>query len=206
MRKHFDWLPDFIWPHLTGEAERPPSEDEFLRDNIDPATLRAAEIELKDRDAGVHERARNVETKLISLLALTSILAVGTSGSLTVASAANLDNLPYFPLVVGLPIVFYISIQLILSLWATVEGLMRRNYKGLSENEIDPRPGESENDYRMRLYTLRREHTWWNEGTVNTKVSEMAVAHAALKNALAATAVLVVVSVVIALIRLGLAR
>ena len=195
---------DLVWPHLTGEPEPPPQPDTFDSKSIDQAVLAHAEMELREREAQVTERARNVDTKLAAMLTLTSVLSAVSIAGLTVAWAADLDGLSKTPMYVGLLCLFYIAIQLIRSLWTTVGGLMRRDYKQLNSEQIDPKQGENEMSYRSRLFEARREFVAWNDWSVNTKVSEMAVAHTALRNALTATAVLVIASVATTLARLAL--
>ena len=75
---------------------------------------------------------------------------------------------------------------------------MRRAYKQLSPDDIVPQSGEANAAYRIRLLNLQVNHLNWNEWVVNEKVSCMAVAHAALKNALTAIFILVLLTLGIA--------
>ena len=57
-----------------------------------------------------------------------------------------------------------------------------------------PKDIEISETYRIRLLNLQVDHMLYNESVVNDKVGQMAVAHAALKNALTATFALVVLA------------
>ena len=100
-------------------------------------------------------------------------------------------------------LVFYVAMQILRSLWATVAGLMRKPYKQLSPAGIVPQDGEAREAYRIRLLNLQANILCWNDWVVDQKVSDMAVAHTALRNALTAIFLLAVLALVMAVVNLA---
>lgn len=198
IQAYYDRIPDWIWPHLTGDQEPCPKEQEYFSvkdgDFLDDAnrvlSLRQSQVEIRDR---------TVESKLMSLLILTSALSVAVTASLAATTTLDMvkDNIKVFAWI-AVVLVFYVVVQLLRSLWCTVAGLMRRSYKQMSPQDLIPRDDETRVIYCLRLLNLQLNYICSNEWVVNQKVSEMAVAHVALRNALIATFVLIVLALVIA--------
>ena len=150
------------------------------------------------------ERVRTVESKLMALLALASVLSVAVTASLAAATTlGEVDEDAKVFAWVAVALVFYVAVQLLCSLRATVAGLMRRSYKQLSPEDMVPERSETSEMYRIRLLNLQVNHMRYNEWVVNDKVGQMAVAHAALKNALTATFALIVLALAIASVQLA---
>ncbi len=198
IRKLYDRIPDWAWPHLTGDAEpAPEDQDIFSVEHVD--SLDEITSILSSRLVQMEERSRVVESKLLALLTLTSVLSTAVAASLAAATTLGSVKedarlLAWFAVF----IVLYVAFQILRSLWATVDGLVRRGYKQLSPDVIVPQSGESNTSYRIRLLNLQVNHLNWNEWVVNEKVSCMAVAHVALKNALTAIFILVLLTLGIA--------
>lgn len=202
MTKWYDKIPDWVWPHLTGKPE--PYKDEQLSIATDDANL-LSEVEhvLDMRNSQVDERLRNIETKLVALLTLTSVLSAALTASFTAISIMGTPK-DYLrvPIWIVVIIVFYITISLLRSLWTTVNGLVRRGYKQLGYEDMVPGDREDSIHYKIRILNERLKHINWNEYILNKKVSEMAVAHEALRNALCATAGLILLALAITVIKL----
>ena len=153
--------------------------------------------------AQAEERDRTVESKLAAQLTLTSVLSVAVIASLATATTVGMLKEEAGAFVwVALPLVFYVVAQLLRALWATLSGFTRRSYKRLSPGDMIPEDGETSEAYRTRLRNLQVNNMRWNEWVVDQKVNEMAVANAALKNALIVTFGLVILAVVFAFIHL----
>lgn len=194
---------DWVWPRLS---EKPiPSPDEQLLITItDEALLDEIENTVEKRTSQVDERLRNVETKLVALLTLTSVLSAAVTASFAVASTMQIQkDFPIVPVWITIALVFYIALNLLRSLWATVSGLMRRGYKQLTCKDIIPKDKEDKIRYKARLLNQRLNHVEWNDWVVNQKVSEMAVAHTALRNALVATGGVIFLALATAVLRLS---
>jgi len=202
LKRWCDKVPDWIWPHLTGEPE--PAPDEQLSvETADKALLEATEHVLERRISQVDERLRTVETKLVALLTLTSILSAAVTVSFAAASNMVIQkDFRSVPVWITLVLVIYLAFNLLRSLWATVSGLMRRGYKQLPYEDIVPEGEEDHINYRARILNQRLNHAEWNDWVLNQKVSEMAVAHVALRNALSATGGVILMAFVTALLKL----
>ena len=198
MQRLCDRIPDWIWPHLTGNAEDPPEyEERFSTKHTE--SLTEAENVLQNRQNQVAERIRSVESKLIAMLTLTSVLSAVIGASLAATTAlgkveAETEVFAWAAVI----LVTYVSFQVLRALWSTVAGLTRRSYKQLSLIDIVPQGEETAETYRIRLLNLQSDHLSWNEWAVNQMVGEMAVAHTALKNALTVVFLLIVLVSVMA--------
>ena len=186
LRKLYEHIPDYVWPHLTGDVE-PAPEDKDLFSTEHGKSLDEISSILSHRLVQMEERVRSVESKLLALLTLTSVLSTAVAASLAAATTlgsikGDAKLLAWFAIV----LVFYAAVQILRSLWATVDGLVRRGYKQLRPDDIVPQRDEANDAYRIRLLNLQVNHLNWNERVVNEKVGCMAVAHTALKNALTA--------------------
>ena len=102
---------------------------------------------------------------------------------------------------VAILIVFYILAQILCSLMATLRGLTRRGYRQLVPSKIIPLPGETGDAYRIRLLNAWAQAIAYNDWVVGGKVSEMAVAHVALRNALCGIVPLLCVAAVLAVLQ-----
>ena len=196
-------IPDWLWPHLTGEPEACPSEETYfsvehhdLLEEIDRVLLSPL--------TQVEERVRIVEAKLLGMLALTSVLSAAVTASLVAAfTLGKTEGKAESALAsCAVLLIFYVAVQLLRSLWATVAGLINRPYKQLSPADLVPQAEEESQSYRIRLLNLQLNIMQRNEWVVNQKVSEMAVAHTALRNALAATFLIIILALLFACTRL----
>lgn len=207
----YDRVPDWIWPHVTGEKECEPEDQSHF--NAEHARL-IDEISpiLSFRLAQAEERSKTVDSKLVSMLTFTSALTAVVAGSLAAALTiygAQSEKMACPMIVAGTVVGFfallvvYVSIQLLRSLLATSSGLRRRWYRQLSPKDIVPNDCESREMYRIRIMNYQVNGMRQNEWTVSRKVDDMEVAYIALRNALPAAFVLIVMSIVIASVRLG---
>jgi len=202
LRKWLDRVPDWLWPHLTGDPIASPSGQREVG-TLEEATLAAAERAVEQRLGRVDERLRAVESKLVAMLTLTSILSAAvTAGFAAVSTLRPQAGSARIPLAVGLLLATYTIVNLLLSVWSTVSGLMRRGFGEISYGDLAPREEESEIEYRTRILNRHLNHAEWNDWVLDQKVSELAVAHVALRNALSATGGLIIVGLVVALLRL----
>ena len=190
---------DLIWPHISGGAEEAPT----ARWSVELEFLDQVERHLDTSESKQRETIRAVESKLMALLTLASVLSAVTIGSFTfVATFAKLSELPQIPTLVAALLIFYIMLQLWRALWCAVAGLTRRGYK---EANLHPPPFEgivTVNKYRVCIADRRIDSLDYNRWVINSKVNDMNVAHVAYGNALRGTLVLMLVTLVIALYRI----
>ena len=205
LKRHFyDRIPDWIWPHLTGDAEPAPKDNDHFNTKHS-GLLDEVNSVLSTRLAQTDERVRNVESKLMALLTLTSVLSVvvatGLAAVTTLGTVGEEAETKIFAWV-AVVLISYVAVQLIRALGATVAGLMRRSYRQLSPEDMVPEDNETSETFRTRLLNLQVNSMRFNEWVVNQKVSEMAVAHEALRNALVSTFVLILLGLVTAIVHL----
>jgi len=203
LKRCINRVPDWIWPHLTGEPVPAPDEQRSVETG-DKVLLEAMEHVLEKRISQVDERLRTVETKLVALLTLTSILSAAVTASFAAASNVVIQkDFRSVPVWITLALLIYLAFNLLRSLWATVSGLMRRGYKQLACKDIVPRDEEDHVNYTARILNQRLNHVKWNDWVLDQKVSEMAVAHVALRNALSATGGVILMAFVTALLKMS---
>ena len=203
LRRLYDRIPDWLWPHLTGGEVLPPEEEDQFGIQHAERLADASEI-LTARLGQVDERVRNVDSKLVALLTLTSVLSTAVAASLAAATTlGNVDEDARLLAWIAVAVVFYANVQILRSLWSTVGGLTRRSFKELAPGDFVPRRDENGEGYRTRLLNLQVNNMCWNEWVVDQKVSDMAVAHVALKNALTAVSLLVLLALAIAISHLA---
>lgn len=202
IRKLYDRIPDWIWPHLTGNQVSCP-EDEALLAPRHARHLDDINHNLEFRLSQAEQRIRSVESKLLAMLALASILSLTVTAGLAISISLDtvVEDDKLFA-VTSVCLVFYVAVQLLRSLWCVVSGLMRRSYKVLSPQDMIPKNYEDAVTFRSRLLNLQLNNMNWNEWVVDQKVSEMAVAHEALKNVLRATFILILLIFFIAVVNL----
>ncbi len=149
---------DWVWPRLHGEPEPSPDE-QLMITATDGMVLDEIENTVERRTGQVDERLRTVETKLVALLTLTSVLSAAVTAGFAVASTIQIQKgFPLIPVWLTLVLVFYIALNLLRSLWATVTGLMRRGYKQLTCEDIIPKDKEDKIRYKARLLNQRLNH------------------------------------------------
>ncbi len=199
---------DCIWPHLEGSEVPAPESQKVFGDNhagIVADNFSVLSSHLKQAD----ERSKSVDSKLIALLTLTSVLAAAISASF--AAAVTLGSIQIgksqcetvagaLTAGIGL-VVFYVACQLIRSVQCTVDGLKRRSYKNLGPDQIRPRRDEDADLYRLRFVKEQLACVQWNEWIVDQKVGDMAVAHIALNNALFGSYLLIIGALIVLVVR-----
>ena len=196
-------IPDWIWPHLTGASDSEPEDKQHFTDSRTELLDEASRI-LYSCLAEAEERSRTVESRLVPLLTMTSVVyAFVTAGLAIIATVDMVEGHATIWVIIALIFGSYVALQLVRALWATVDGLMRRSYKQLSMADIVPEENESAGAYRIRLLNLQANYLCRNERVLNEKVSAMAVAHVALRNALTATFTVIMLGVVIAFVYLA---
>ena len=200
----YDFVPDWLWPHLKGDKECPPEYQ--YRGGVTEPLLDQVErqLDLIENDQG--QRGQTVGTKLMALLTLSLILSTGIIGGLTaIVAFGNTEVLSCVIMsayITAIVIVFYILIQRWIVLWNVISGLTRRGYMKLCAEDIAPTIGENESTYRKRILNARIYNTDYNNWVINRKVSDMAVAHRAYKNMLGGVLTLIVTIAIIIVIKM----
>ena len=99
-------------------------------------------------------------------------------------------------------VILYIEVQLFRSILATVDGLQRRGFLGLTTQSMVPEDNEKgQTDYSIRVLNELLNNIDQNGRTVNGKVTQMAIAHRAMKNSLCGALILAVLVFAIAVLK-----
>jgi hypothetical protein len=184
-KERLHWLRDRIRPTLV---PAPPKEATGV-----PAwpvgrpcpleTLEAAYDALKEELRSQEDRAKTVETRLLSV---SSLAPVSMTIMVAVVTFLTSDRAREFTwgsvLAVGLA-GSYVAFQFLLALLAAVNGLGRRSFSHLSIKDIVPQPDETKDAYLRRACAELTEVILYNRASVDDKVSRLALAHEAVKNA-----------------------
>lgn len=206
------WLIDLAWPSLEPfalEAERAERRrQERLDANL--ATVKGMSGRTSEEVAAVLHDCRNllegergrrqsVEARLTTVLGLASVAAAVTFGSLV--SQLSIDaglHRSMWSRAFGL-LAFYIVLQLLSAVLASVRGLERRGYLEVSAEDLFLLPTEGQEDRAKRqmcsLLRVLDDHHVLN----SRKVEQMAIAHRALQNFVGAMVVLIVLLTVLSL-------
>ena len=198
----YDFVPDWLWPHLKGDKKCPPEYQ--YHDGVAEPLLDQVERQLDLKETEQGERIRTVEAKLTPLLTLSLILSTGVIASLTaVATLAQIEKLPKPLSLIAILFIFYVALQLCRVLWSAIDGLTRRAYKTLSINEFLPVvTGEGLGEYRNRILNIRIYILDYNNWVIDQKVGDMAVAHRAYKNMLGGTLFLIVFTLIMVVVKI----
>ena len=199
-----DSISDWIWPRLQGKAEESP-RDRCYFDASHAAFLPTIEGSIRTLAEQGEERLSTVERKLIALLTLTAVLGAAIAASFVAVAVLDQvrDSRPTV-IVAGavITLVSYTLVQIVCSLMATLRGMMRRGYKRLTPEGITPQVGDTSDVYSIRLLNYQVQNVIWNDWVVNGKVSDMNIAHVALRNALWGTCLLLGAAFILAVLQL----
>lgn len=180
-----DELVDSVWPRATGKLGKELDPQPRLLPKHAGFNSAIAE-NIAILSAGSEERLRSVDRKLTSLLALTTVLFTVITAGLVSTTTLHTPEGPakYLAWISG-ALFLYIEVQLFRSILATVDGLQRRGFFRLTRDSIVPKDSESGGDcYGIRVQNELLDIIEQNDRTVNSKVTQMAIAHRAMKNAL----------------------
>ena len=145
-----------------------------------------------------------VNSRLLSLFRLTSLLATLTIAILVGASQLNRPdgNLERWLTGIAIGFIIFAMLQLLCAVLATIRGLDARPYLYQTTGGILTRDEEPIEMYRRRqisdLLHMIEQHDW----TTNRKVDQIAIAHTALRNSSIPLAVLVIAASTLAVARI----
>ena len=172
------WVWDCFWPTI---------EDSDTPDHSrDPAPWTSQIIlacqAIDELASAERERCRLVDAKLQALIPLAPVVV-----TLIVAFVTFLIRNPP-PYLVGSVVVvvvaIYVALQLIRTVFAAVTGIQRKAFMALSIEDVTPKGQETEEEYRVRITNEKTRCLAGNTRVIDYKVTQLAVAHRAIKNAL----------------------
>lgn len=132
--------------------------------------------------ADENERLKSVESRLGGLLGLTSITATLLVGGMMGLVNGSLGNGSRAARALGAIGAFYLSLQIICSTLASVRGLERASWPRPSVGDLIPNPqlGPIQTGRERAIEVCKRYHA--TDRNVNYKVTQMAIAHTAIRN------------------------
>ena len=205
-RRHLllHWVLDRFWPVLDG-VRQPPERPHLTVDASvkDESVLRYAYQRLREELLAEADRLKTVDSKLLALGAVLPPCITIMLGLVTFLTSGRVQQFTEASVVVVAVAAFYICLQFLRALIASVQGLARRDYLDGIAQAILPKTAQSPTDYlREACETLGQQVVQHREAT-NDKVSELAIAHVSLTNAACGLLVAVVILGAIVLWEVG---
>lgn len=147
-----------------------------------PASLKATLVEVEQLIALEEERRKSVDSRLATIVGLSSIAATVTTGLIIAQAGGSLNHsTPFWRWMIALTGV-YLVVQLCDAIAWAVIGQSRSSYRSVDVAGVVPRPGVAEAVWlRERIHSCAERHLD-NQLQVNKKVTAMAVAHRAALN------------------------
>ena len=194
---------DLFWPRIVGEVPQPPNPPTQSH-GIPTELLDQVEATALRRMAQSERNMEVVNSRLLSLFRLTSLLATLTIAILVGASQLNgpADNLERWLTGIAVGFIILAMLQLLCAVLATIRGLDAKPYLYQTTVGVLNQDKESVEMYRRRqisdLLHMIEQHDW----TTNRKIDQIAIAHTALRNSAIPLAVLVIAASTLALARI----
>jgi len=150
--------------------------------NADAIALKDALVRVEALLDADDERRKSVDTRLSTIVGLTSIAATLATG-LSIAQAAGTLRLPVGWILWGVTtLAFYLVTQLCFAIGWAIQGQSRANYREDRAIDLIRGPEMTEEIWLRRRIPQMVERLLTNQEQVNKKVTTMAVAHRAIQN------------------------
>ena len=191
------WLRDRVWVTLdpavgsSRDDGDKPEVDGYASDDVvrEVYGRLGAELEMES------ERRRAVEAKLLAVGAVAPMAVTIMGAVVAFLSSGRVGNFVPESVVVISVISVYVALQFLRAMLAAVAGLTRRAYAGPRMSEIVPSGREGVGGYLRRTCNECMCRIEQHREATNEKVSQLAVAHEAMRNAVTALVVQLVVLV-----------
>jgi hypothetical protein len=194
--KWLEFLIDAIWPSLV-RRKSPPSDVELpIVDNDE--VLDAVDRFVRERTDVENHRFESIHGRLVPLLALASVIGTLLTAGIPLAITGRIKGLDDLELILILIPLAYLGLELLRCLTATLAGLSRRTYMGLSTNALIPAGTETAPSYRHRIVKEQFACLQHNIRVNDEALNQMALAHTALRNVLWGIAALAIAGTIVA--------
>ncbi len=162
-----------------------PGEPESIPDDLCSGDEKAMLVleQIKRQEEASSGRLDAVERKLQGVVPVCSVVVAVVLALLVNVAAKGILRLGPKLTTAGIIVAAYISLQILRAVLATIVGLERKGFERLTIEKIVPLEGETEAEYQCRIARERASCLTQNQEVVNERVSQMAVAHEALLNA-----------------------
>jgi hypothetical protein len=194
-----DRLVDLLWPTLV----TPPKKDEAAPfewphdKSAEDGALEAAYGLLKDELKSEDDRAKIVESKLLSISSLVPVAMTVTVAMVTFITGGRVSQFTRTSILIVGFVGAYVALQFLRASLAAINGLGRRSYAHIRTEELAPKPKEKKSAYLQRVCALMTQVLAVNREVINKKVDQLALGHEAIKNAVRGLLVLLLVVLVI---------
>lgn len=200
---------DLVWPHAeplpkdylqkheqrlaseVAEIEGLPVDDEILSDCLTACTATLAVEET---------RRQGVESRLTTIMGLSSIAGTIVFGVIVALAAGTLNPASRMLRAIMALGGLYTTLQVCNAILSAVRGLERREYEAITVSDVTKHRDEAKPAYlrrrAIRCLPVHAQH----ELQTHAKVTQMAVAHQAIKNFIAGLCLLALLSVSFALV------
>ena len=187
------WLRDRIWATLdpvvgdrSGNAgDGHPEVNEDCSDEVVREVYKRLAVELDTEG----DRRRAVEAKLLAVGAVAPVAVTIMVGAASFLSSGQLEDFVPVSVVVISAMAFYVALQFLRAMQAAIEGLTRRAYAVPRVSEMVPIAEEGVGGYLRRACNDLAGRIEQHRKTTDEKVSQLAVAHQSMRNAVTALVV-----------------
>ena len=181
------WFRDLVWAtldrpsrNLLRDAETPkPEINADAHDDVVPEVYGRLSAELETEA----ERRRAVETKLLAVGSVAPIAVTIMVAAASVLSSGRLPDFVPVSVFVILFVAFYVAMQFLRAMLAAICGLSRMAYYGPNISEIVRAGTKGRSEYLRNASNDLARRIEQHRETTNEKVSQLAVAHKAMRNA-----------------------
>jgi hypothetical protein len=201
LRQLLYWLRDRAWPTLVAhpKVSGTPAIEWPSVIGAEIGALEASYNSLKDELNAEDDRFKIVESKLLSVSAFVPVAMTITVAIVTFITSGRVSQFTRTSILTVGIVGGYVALQFLRSALAAVNGLGRRSFGRIEVKDIVPRPNENKEQYLQRACAQMTNILSGNRDRINEKVSQLALAHESIKNALwGLLAVLLVTLVIVA--------
>jgi hypothetical protein len=180
------WLRDRVWPMVEAPPEKPEATafEWPLGRPVKADTIEAAYNLLKEDLKADDDRAKVVESKLLSISSIVPVAMTITVAMVTFLTSGRVSQFNRTSIFIVGFVGGYVALQFLRASLAAVKGLWRRSYSHIKLEEIAPQPNESKEKYLHRMCAHMADVLNSNREVVNEKVSQLALGHESIKNAI----------------------
>ena len=202
LRAVSNWLRDRAWPTVVF----PPKESDAIAfewpgsSPVEVDTIEAAYNILKDELNAEDDRVKLIESKLISISSIVPVAMTITVAMVTFLTSGRVSQFSRASIVIVGLVGGYITLQFLRASLAAVNGLSRRSYEYLQLEDIAPKPNESKEKYLQRICVQMVDILNSNREVINGKVSQLALGHESIRNALCGLLILLLIILIIVVI------
>jgi hypothetical protein len=198
-RRLFYWLRDRVWATVVArpKAGGPPAFEWPNNTRVETEAVEASYNALKEELKAEDDRFKIVETKLLSVSTFVPVAMTITVAIVTFLTSGRVSQFTRTSILIVGTAGGYAALQFLRAALAAVNGLGRRSFAHMEIKDIAPRPNEKKEQYLQRACAQMVSILCINREGINKKVSQLALAHESIKNALWGLLVVLLATLVI---------